>query len=422
MAGRRIASLVTAGAVALGGIGAPLWWVAHRAPPTTPRAQVELPWPYCAPDAERPVPSPTPWPGLETEPNVLADPAPAPLAELIILARSVKPAPAGEYPLASGLAPVTIGVGEVLWRAPGTETPGAELWVGAPAELSSVDVAGREILIGLGERRADGSWSTRFVIDADGPGGAFIGPSPFAERQTAILEMFRTWEESPAAGTTARELILAWNEEAATGGGPISAAWSRFVDRVVLQRTDHPRPGSRAWWDAAPPMCRSVLDAPEDVRRSLTFGTVWVRVPETWATVEDAALCLQISIGSAGCSTLASSDGWSYVRFDEAYAVPGEPVEIRIAHLVEDGAVSWVERWTVARIPYDRFTATGVVLVDLADTGVTMTRYADLTLGTEPGRVPVEALTLTQEDELLLRAPAPPQEGLDHPQGSGGTA
>jgi hypothetical protein len=420
----RIASFVIAGAVALVGVGAPLLSFAHLGGGSAPSpAAADLPWPYCAPDAERPAPSPTPWPALEVEPNALVDPAPAPLADLIVIPASVEPAPVGTYPLAEGLSPVTVKVREVLWDAGEAKevAAGAGVWVGAPADLRSPQSG--EILLGLGEQRSDGLWSTRFAVTLSGPSATFIGPSPFAERQTAILEAFRTWDSNPESGADARDLILAWNEEAAGGvDGPIQAAWERFVDRIVLQRTAHPAPGTRAWWEAAPPMCRSVLDAPEEVREGLTFGTVWVRVPTEWVDVRDAVLCLQASVGSVGCSALPRTKAWPYVRFDEAYAVPGEPLEVRVAHLLGDGAVSWIERRTVARIPYDRFTATGIVLVDLSHAGTSMTGYADLDLGTEPDHVPVETLRLAEEEGLLLQAPVPAPSDPDQPQGSGATA
>lgn len=414
----RVAAIVIAGAVAVGGVGVPLLWLApaDRAPQA--RAGPDLPWPYCAPDAERPAPSPTPWPALEADPNSLEDPAPPPVAKLIVIPDSIQPADAGTYPLVEGVAAAIVGVRELFWDAGGARaavTPGEELWVGAPAELLSA--TGGEILLGLGERRSDGLWSTRFAVALSGPSGAFIGPSPFAERQTRILEAFRTWKANPVSGATARDLILAWNREATEGDGPIQAAWERFVDEVVLQRTAYPAAGTPAWWHAAPPMCRSVLDAPEDIRRRLTFGTVWVRVPADWAVVRDAVLCLQTSIGSGGCSTLPRADGFPYVRFEEAYAVPGEPLEVRVAHLLEGQAVSWVERRTVARIPYDAFTRTGVVLVDLSRAGISMTRYEDLAVSTDPDLVPVEALGLAEEEGLLLQAPTPPPSDPDRPQG-----
>lgn len=401
----RVVAFVIAGAVAVGGVGVPLRFLGDLGGSTPVRAAPDLPWPYCAPDAERPAPSPTPWPELPAEADVLVDPAPAPLADLIVVADTAEPGPAGRYPLAPGLAPATVRVREVDWDAGKTSgiAPGDELWLGAPAELLSTGAA--EILLGLGERRADGLWSVRFAVAPSGQGATVIGPSPFAERQTAILEAFRTSEDNPASGASARDLILAWNEEVARGGGPIQVAWERFVEEVVLGHVPDPAPGTRAWWEAAPPTCRSVLDAPEDVRRSLSFGTVWVRVPAAWVGVSDAALCLQISLGSVGCSVLPRSAAWPYVRFDEAYAAPGEPVDIRVAHLVEDGAVSWVERRTVARIPYRAFTETGISLVDLAATGATMTSYADLALGADPDRVPIQALGPVQEEKLLLDAP-----------------
>ncbi len=415
----RIAAILIAGAVALGGVGLPLLSLA-RGGHAPARAGPDLPWPYCAPDAEPPAPSPTPWPAIGIDPDVIVDPAPPPLAPLIVVPASIEPADAGRYPLSQGLTATTVEVRELLWSGGGMKAipPGEELWVGAPTALLAT--TGGEILLGLGEQRSDGLWSTRFAFAPSGPSGTFLGPSPLAERRTAILEAFRTWEGNPATGASARDLILAWNEETAGGDGPMQAAWGRFVDEVVLQRTAHPAPGTAAWWDAAPSMCRSVLDAPEDIRRRLTSGTVWVRVPDGWADVRDAVLCLQISIGSVGCSTLPRADGWPYVRFEQAYAVPGEALEVRVAHLVEDGAVSWLERGTVARIPYERFTDTGVVLVDLASAGAAMTRYEDLVLGADPDLVPVEALGLTEEEGLLLRAPATSGSDPDQSQGSGG--
>ncbi len=401
----RFVALVIAGAVAVGGVGVPLWSLAGLGGTAPAGAGTDLPWPYCAPDAERPAPSPTPWPELPADPHVLVDPAPAPLADLILVTDRVEPAPSGAYELAPGLRGVAIQAPEILWQAPGTSPPREEIFAAAPDALLSA--SGAEILVGLGERREDGMWSTRFAIVLAGAGATVLGASPFAERQTAILETFRTWDGNPRSGASARDLIVSWNEEAARGGGPIQEAWERFVERIVLQRGAYPRPGTPEWWAAAPPMCRSILDAPEDVRRALTFGTVWVRVPAAWSEVRDAALCLQTSVGSGGCQTFPRSGTPPYVRFQEAAAVPGEPVDVRVARLVEEGAVSWVERRTVARIPYRVFTETAIVLVDLAATGATMSSYEDLALATDPDAAPVRALRPREEEGLLSPEPSP---------------
>lgn len=190
------------------------------------------------------------------------DPAPAPLADLIVTVDGAEPGPGGSYPLAPGLAPATVRVREVDWDAAKTSgiAPGDELWLGAPAELLSTGAA--EILLGLGERRADGLWSVRFAVAPSGQGATVIGPSPFAERQTAILEAFRTSEDNPASGASARDLILAWNEEVARGGGPIGEAWERFVGEVVLGHVPDPAPGTRAWVGCRP------ADVPERARRA----------------------------------------------------------------------------------------------------------------------------------------------------------
>ncbi len=202
---------------------------------------------------------------------------------------------------------VAIQAREVLWRAPGTSPVPLreELWAAAPDALLSA--SGDEIFVGLGERREDGMWSTRFAVVLSGAGATVLGVPPFAERQTAILEMFRTWGGNPRSEASARDLIVSWNEEAARGGGPIQEAWERFVDQVVLEREAYPRPGTPEWWAAPPPICRSILDAPEDVRRELTPGTVWVRVPAAWGEVRDTVLCLQTTVGSGGCYTFRSA-------------------------------------------------------------------------------------------------------------------
>lgn len=408
MTGRRIITLIAAGALALGGVGLPLWELSGLDRPAEATAEASLPWPYCAPDADPPAPSPTPWPTLPMEPHVFVDPAPAPLATAIVSVAALRPSSA-DIEVEPWFRPATVLVDELVWPkavdigiAPGTEVTVA----GSPELLTvPVDGGGTKVLMGLGVRRGE-LWNVAFAAEIDGDRARFIGAPPFAERQTLILEAFRTWGDNPVAGSSARDLIVAWNDEAvrASGPRPIADAWRQFVDEVVLGRARPLQPGTLEWWDAAPALCRSVLDAPAAIRDRLTSGTVWVRIPSVWADVTDAVLCLKIPLGSAGCASFGAYSGWPYVRFDEAYAVPGEPIEVQVAHVLQNGAVSWVERRTVAEIPFDTFIDTGIVLVDLSSAASSMSTYADLDIGLEPDRVPVRSLTREEEEGLLLEA------------------
>ncbi len=40
-----------------------------------------------------------------------------------------------------------------------------------------------------------------------------------------------------------------------------------------------PEPGSRRWWENTPPRCRSLADAPAELRERLRVVDVWIQVP-----------------------------------------------------------------------------------------------------------------------------------------------
>lgn len=374
-----------------------------------------LPWPYCAPDVTRPAPAPTPWPTLPPEPagqewRQVLDP----VALALVQVSSITPL--GPHDVVPSMQSVEVRVRDVLWQTgfptgsitalfpilPGTSVlvGERELWI----EAGEVLTAGGQVVIGIVDAWPNGAYQVGYAIDANPEAPIFLGPSPFAERDTGQFRMFLDWEGNPLQSASPVELLVTWNAEMAAppavfpSSGPISLSWSRFWDSLTGE--DFPMPGTAQWWANAPPQCRSLLDAPPGVLDALPVGEVFVRVPESWRGLLDAVLCPRMSLGSMGCAGLAVDATWPYLYFDEIYAVPGEPIHLGIA-LEKAGAISWVDRVVIGVIPFPTFSETGSMLVEL-DSSFSPGAYEDVVGYPETLSLATVRSISPQESEVLL--------------------
>jgi hypothetical protein len=83
-------------------------------------------------------------------------------------------------------------------------------------------------------------------------------------------------EGTPRQNADPTDLLVAWNVEldvpSGIGTGPISVSWSKFMDQD--RGKDYPSPGTPSWWAKAPPECRSLPDAPQEVLEDLPWADV----------------------------------------------------------------------------------------------------------------------------------------------------
>ena len=377
-----------------------------------------LPWPYCAPDATPPQPPPTAWPPLPPDSESpggegwreVLNPIVMALVEVSSI-HPLGPREGSTYPLDD----VEVRISDVLWQS---EFPTAsiedffplvegttvlvgerKLWI----EAAGVLAAGERVVLGIDDAWPDGAYQARYALDPDPDSPTFVGPSPFAERDTGQFRMFLEWEGNPLPSASPVELLVDWNAEVAAppatypASGPISISWSRFWDRLTGE--DFPMPGTAEWWANAPPQCRSFLDAPDGVVDGLAGGEVFIRVPESWRGLAGGVLCPRISLGSMGCAGLSVQPTWPYVWFD-VYAVPGEPIQISIA-LEKEGAISWVERVVIGLIPFSTFDETGSVRVEL-DASFSPRSYEDVVAHPQRSNLAVARSITAQESDALI--------------------
>jgi hypothetical protein len=308
-----------------------------------------------------------------------------------------------------------VGIRQVLWQTefptPSTAAffpivPGTsvfvgerELWMEAEAALAE----GGRIVIGITDAWPDGAYQAGYALDANPDSPTFLGPSPFAERDTGQFRMFLAWDRNPLPSASPVELLVAWNAEMAAppaeypGSGPVTMSWSRFWDTVTGEQ-DFPMPGSREWWEKAPPQCRSLLDAPPGVLDDLPGGEVFVRVPASWGGLRNGVVCLRISLGSMGCIGFELGP---VLHFDEVYAVPREPVQINIA-LVRKGAVSYLHRAVVGVIPFNTLVETGSVVAEL-DASFSPRSYDDVAAHPDRSNLATVRSISAQESDALIR-------------------
>jgi hypothetical protein len=354
------------------------------AEPTSAGVQGDLPWPYCLPEAVPPSPLPTSWPPLPPETGTGWRRTLDPTAMALVEVSSIIPKGPREgltYPWDEAQVLVTA----VLWQ---TEFPtsstaqffpiveGTSMFVGERelwTEGRDALTTGGRLVIGVIDAWPDGAYQAGYALSAEPEAPTFLGRSPFAERDTGQFRMFLDWKGNPMRSVAPAELLAAWNAEMAAPparyprNGPISRSWSRFWD-IVTGTRDFPMPGSREWWEKAPPLCRSLMDAPPGVLDGLPGGEVFIRVPDSWRRLLNGAVCLRISLGSTGgCIAFDMEPNWPYLWFDEVYAVPGEPVQINVSLERKDGLLSAVEEVVIGVIPFETFTETGSVLAELDD-------------------------------------------------------
>lgn len=315
-----------------------------------------------------------------------------------------------------------VGVTEILWQTdfPTPSTAGffpmrqgtsgflgeRELWAEAREALAK----GRRVVIGVADAWPDGTYDVDYALDADPAAPTFLGPSPFAERDTGQLRMFLDWNGNPRRDGDPAELLVAWNAEMDAPpakyprNGPISKSWSRFWDTVTGTK-EFPMPGSWEWWEKAPPQCRSLMDAPPGALDGLPGGEVFVRVPESWRRLLNGAVCLQMSLGSTGCIAFDTEPNWPYLWFDEVYAVPKEPVHIHVSLEREDGALSAVEEVVIGVISFRTLVETGSVLAEL-DPSFSPQSYEELAVHPDPATLSaVRSISAEESDALLATMP-----------------
>jgi len=357
--------LASALAVTTAAAGLLVWRLAGDESAPTPGMR-RLSNPYCAPDAS-PSPRPPELPPFPPPPR-LGDVGPAfePLAGVIVEVASL--APTGLHQRAFEWAGVEVR--SVLWtkgRRP--ISPGETLRVEGPASvwprLETALGAGARVLLGL-TFDAEGGWSQWAVVLGPDPPRVLRGDPWLEQRDTGTLRLFLRWERNPFVGIEPGELLVAWNAEFAVTryDGPLWSAWEAFVDEVPIG--SHPAEDSPVEWALTPRLCRSIRDAPPGVRATLAEARMRIRIPPSWASLEGLHVCTRTPIASGPCSRIRIRGEIGHVEKVRAHAVPGEPVGVQIAATM-DGWPSWIRRTTVASVPWEIFSATGYVLVELPD-------------------------------------------------------
>jgi len=384
--------------VALAAVGAPLvllWPIGSSDGPGPPlRAEGggsdDPPYPYCLPDA-----SPPPRPQASVLPSFpppprFGDIGPAfePIVDALVEVSSLLPT--GETTRDGELARVEVS--EVLWEevpdGPHEEemlpipvgtilvADDANMWADASEALAE----GSQVALGLDLHGTEGAYGGYWAITMDPTEPEVFRGDPWLDqRDTATLRLFLAWEANPFQAMDPVDLIVAWNAEAEVAGdnGPIATAWDSFVGTVVIGIDDGPDLGSAEYWAQAPPECRTMEDAPPGVQEALAEGSLWIRVPASWHDLQqEAVLCVRTPAADQGCDDLALAREYEYLDFVEVYAVPGSPVEVQITKLL-DGTPSWIQRVTVATVPWEVFSETGFALVEL-DPTVSPSAYSEL--------------------------------------------
>lgn len=404
MNARRIVTIGVALLIGLGGPALLLQRVGRPARPAAGTASGDLPWPYCAPDA--PAPSlaaiPERYPedlllqaGVAVDPGwfgpikpLLAGDALVPITRLEILS---KVDPSQDDPTVSALGPELARIlhppyllalaetGPAVFQAD-TSVKRLGAFTGGPRRIHggvrlTEAVADRladgdRVLAAVAGMSDDGTLGIEFALDLT-TGEILWGDGFIEEDRTAFAEFVRTRFPHASSGPALAELVVAWNREQGLPNDqrPISDAWGRFIAET-FSPPEHPQPGSETWWEQAPPLCRSLADAPDSVLAELKPVRVVVRVPSEMPQPEDAVICLRIPLATMpSCTVFRPDPSSEYIEL-EAYTDGVNPISVQIAHETPRG-ISWVERVEIASIPPEMATDPVLVSLDPALAGAT---------------------------------------------------
>ncbi len=316
----------------------------------------ELPWPWCGPDAS-PSPSPPhPYPDdivpLEDAPLIRAEP----FADVVLL---VAPGTEGLTPSEDPVnhpdhRTLAASISEVLLDRGFGDGSDAPVAAGSEVRLSGdqallLDLIAASgsgpVTIGSDGRNASGSFFVAFGYDqrANEVLGSRSGES--------VVEEFiasRVPDEASRA-----QLIVDWNIEHASGSpGAVMTGFQDLVDEIFPPPPDLPAPGTMAYWDAAPPLCRSLLDAPTKILETLDGVSIAVHIPDSIAKAEDALICLRSDYGGLGCTVMRPNPDSDVVEFQAWRDPAGGPITVQLTREV-DGSASWQQRTTLVIIPDD---------------------------------------------------------------------
>lgn len=439
---RRIAAIALALLIGFGGPALVLEWATR---PHPAGAAADLPWPYCAPDAPEPsfAPIPERFPEeLLRKVGIVADvfygPIASPLADALVpvtrldivgelapaeaaLENSVVAGAIERFPeLEAILFPPRLladtETGPAVFQTEGSVKRLGVLAGGARRISGEVGLirttadrltAGHEVLLAMSSIYDDGTLGASFGLDMT-TGEVLWWDSAIEEDRTYFHEFVRTHFPEAASGPALAELVVAWNreQEAPEGRRPISEAWGRFIDLTFglgyPELLGTPEPGTMEWWEQAPPLCRSLADAPPEVLEALDPVRVIVHVPRELPQPADALICLRLPLGTMPyCSVFRPNPKSEYIEF-EAYTDGVNPITVQVAHDTGRGT-SWVDRVEVAEIPPE-LALTGVVLVAL-DPALAAETYAEIAAKAEGTASRVTGLGETEDP--LGAAPAP---------------
>jgi hypothetical protein len=303
-------------------------------------------------------------------------------------------------------------VGEELWVSKdwprSVTTDGGSSLLVIPSDQGEVEALrdalaqGRRVIVGLSEPDpSDRIAYLEHAVIVDGANVGLIGQDVLNERYSAILTAFVGGSANPFPDLDIGELLARWSDEAAGNAvaddAPIRQAWEDFVASDVLGFVDFGNVGSLKYWNAAPPECRSVSDAPREVTEDLEPIDVWFRVPEEWRRMQDGVLCLNSALASMGCTTLDAIEGFGYVNIDEGAIAPGSDLTASVARLTPNGP-SWLDLVPLTTIGWRSLGADHAALVVL-DPADAKGSFVELENG-PPTRTTVETLSLDEVREL----------------------
>jgi hypothetical protein len=228
-------------------------------------------------------------------------------------------------------------------------------------DVAGLGVEGSPILVGISLPTMQGSWFVDFGYDP--ATNEVLGQR---SGESVVEEYILGTAADPDARTT---LVVDWNieREHAVGDGvvqrgPVMQGFKDLLETIWPPAPDIPPVGSQDYWDAAPPECRSLADAPQEVLRELEGLTLSIHVPDTVASADDATICVRSDLGGMGCSAMRPNPNSSVLVFDVYRDPGGGPIVIQLAH----GDGSWLDRVTLVTIP-DAELGDGVPTIELPD-------------------------------------------------------
>lgn len=281
---------------------------------------------------------------------------------------------------------------------------------GVWTQAAGVASAGGNLLLGLTSGGEPGTYSVTFAIDLKPGDPAFLGDAGAVH--SPELHAFLQWEGNAFGACSGlptdcvKDFLIAWNAEAHANppsvdspAGPISLSFARYWEQIVN--------GTVSWQQLSPDR-RSIQDAPEPIRRALSYADVWVYVPDEWKQFADGAVCLRISQGSDGCMHVTSAGAGHLVNLD-GWAVVDEAITIEVRP-IDDGSAEPMARWDgqvrIGEIPYTDVLRTGIVLVTL-DPSKAPTSYLTATAAAQAGPLATaKAITQAELFQLLDQEPA----------------